>query len=676
MVLGAKILLIFPMLIPLSSNLPLGPLMAKIYSETRGMTFAYIKSFIFKVNELLQKSKETGKSFVEVNYIFHSQSKALFSFASNNTIVRVFRQQWNILKASGHVGLVSFGSQIRHELFFRFAVNKQHFSTNLTFTKIQFVPIFCSTAFVKIHEVSNMYFCGFQSAFHFYGKLSQTVVAVFITKCTHFHAEIGHQVIQRGMISSESYRELPQLHSTFVLNKQFSTEIVHMFEIKVGKTQSIKVHSGWWRTNFVVFVDGPITLYSDIHLFQLKPHRGGTAQLTFQSSTYQAVAMVIPFWTRDLPPKLFRIACIDLVAVDVTEATKVTGLNMSVSTKKTTSKTYVFHFKAPPSFGFNISVQNLEFEGPEDFLCSHGGMGITDIILYKHQPWRKKRIDRKSLCSSDQEHTPFQRSFVSSNERLYLHIYNYKEHSSINVTLLISTTTCRGVSLCPCLFYVHCLSQKTTAAGCQNFQNEAISHQTAVSISINVTSDYSSTNEQGSLQDDMTCILRKAPWIPTVSIKVPQYFPHDPICVVIHIEQSNHSAQYGNRCDLPATFQFLSAVGAERSTYTVYGTLAPTGYPYNHPAAQENCDHDNYINFDRDSSPEIFMAQRTNDSLVSGANFVKPISCSKHVAFFTFLESQVFIQDTPTFGLILRQSAQVKTWVNVVMKRKNTEKNM
>ncbi len=323
-----------------------------------------------------------------------------------------------------------------------FAFNKL-LSVNFTFISIKFVGNFvnyvggilhCSFGQLNVLDTTTKHktfiFCGQYSLLFVFPEFCVVEIEVSVHPSVVFDIQALFTVLDRGLITSlnrwsnsESFQKFSLVHTVG------KTDSVFTMEINLNKMFHIVVRTQAFSGELLVF-DGPGHLSPKV-----QPKGTLFTTTSFQSlmvitctSCLSNITMRLDYCSKPVTPHPIEIGNASFLQLP---GVKYCGKNQCLLKLVTESQ-------MP-----NVSVVQMQYEGVDTETCQFGGLASFHVSkgVYK---------EYVILCQRHSVGSHQRRSFYGVDFILFLVLYWYQEYSNINSTILLTTTRCQPVQMCPC----------------------------------------------------------------------------------------------------------------------------------------------------------------------------------------------------------------------------------
>ena len=323
----------------------------------------------------------------------------------------------------------------------------------------------CSVGQVTVISHSNMEqvhkYCGIYSNLINYPQnryvsvTSTTFAGVYIKEAHIFNVSIFYSVIDTKRIIT-----LPQLKflkTNLIWNlylEQYDVRVLR-FYITTKKYQLLMINFTVDSNMTVELYDGPGTLSTNIYMYN---------EEFYKLSTFQCIIHLWMASARNLNPEGgFRFVTISNT---VDRSIRLDDY-LTYKTSYTAGKLEIW--KIVSSSNVNLKIEYLTYTYYNDPQCSFAGIavyalknytyaeiGTECLTRYKHLiPRSKEKITKDSL--------PFDnllthRDFYSQSNETLLGLYSYKQYGNLKITIQLSTTRCKPVTINTCVLTSLCKS--------------------------------------------------------------------------------------------------------------------------------------------------------------------------------------------------------------------------
>ncbi len=279
------------------------------------------------------------------------------------------------------------------------------------------------------------HFCGQQSATSIYPRFQKVTLSTITHPSTIQFVSAQFQLQDtKVLVSVQTWRPFEENLNYLILSPDtWTLETVYL---EVSKNKRILFHASNTDTNNSLLVlDGPG------YQSQMVKPKGKFYNLTgFQSlvislSRHCASDCSLHFQTETMPVGRKRVQL---------------QIHVNLPDASTCIKSIcVFAFFSSHKHQINLTVSALLYSGKSSEACKYGGFTTA---TYENETWAENAI----LCKTSLSPSAGHQSFYSSRSVLFAVLYQFQPYSVVNVTLFVTSTSCKFIQFCPCKFQHYC----------------------------------------------------------------------------------------------------------------------------------------------------------------------------------------------------------------------------
>ena len=319
---------------------------------------------------------------------------------------------------------------------------------NLTFHLIhlEFRHLYnCAVGEIRvISEVADKYqnfkYCGIHSNMINYPQTRYVYLYLIrgdetkSSKATIYNVTIFFSVIDtKRIVTLEKYRLLLR---NLVWNLHLPSKNIRVmkFELKTEKYQNLIIKFTNDTDLMIEIFDGPGTHCKNIFK---------KSKESYVTSTFQSILYIWVSYMRKLNKE-----CGFQFLTNISSISK--NLKLNGSLQHTISHTNIKHkvWKIYSYYNVNLTIINLTYTGFNDPLCTFAGISLYNLNNNSYN-------ELTTQCTSDSSIFAHRDIYSKSNETLLV-LYDYKAYGSLNLTMQISTTKCKPVTINTCALTYLC----------------------------------------------------------------------------------------------------------------------------------------------------------------------------------------------------------------------------
>ncbi len=357
----------------------------------------------------------------------------------------------------------------------------ERLSLNITFIDVQFIggavnfvngSLHCDLGNLKIlkhnHRDYPFLFCGQKSIFSVFPRFSKLSVLVQVSYSALYTLRAAFVVLDKNAIVSIK-KDSPfghlKPHLTHQIRKSFLSFVLL---IQVQKTRHILILPQMNLIDLLV-LNGP-----GFQSKQIEPIDG-----IFTSFGFHCLLQILIYFKKTYNESRLKYATNLSSTAHMNWTTK---LNFHLPFSDFCDGTICLLHIHTQHLHVNATVLGVTYQGKQSETCKYGGFTAAEMVEGIYQ-------ENSILCQTHNGSSSQGRSFYSSKSSLILVLFWYLEYSNISTSLLIDSTPCQHVRLCPCTLSSLC---KRNTSLCTDYIEQQIeaTHFTSSEIYVGEKSPY------------------------------------------------------------------------------------------------------------------------------------------------------------------------------------------
>ena len=312
----------------------------------------------------------------------------------------------------------------------------------------------------KIYDIHKTEYCGIHSYVINYPAYRFVEIKTSVHAAVQYNVSLSFSIIDQKLLKSseENYNKESKVFRNLILHTSyFNSDIFTIVFISTMKTKFISLQLPGTYDSIISVFDGPGLLSKKVRPVT----KFSVTQ--FSSSSFQCTVII--------KGKLNSIKEMIFSDINIHDVCRVVVRNNETNVFMYTKDIChlqpvicVINVSSQMNHRVNLTISEIQHIGPNNLKCQYAGISVFD----SNTPYL---TEVKTLCHSFKG-VKYQ-SFYSKNASfLIFMIYMYKEYGKINITIYLSQTKCRPITINVCSFDIPCeYSQNKLCLNLQTMPN-------------------------------------------------------------------------------------------------------------------------------------------------------------------------------------------------------------
>ena len=450
-----------------------------ILKNTSKTWHLYIKMFMYRYFKNQQSKKVIFSTEIFHVYGYSSIFLELRDKSLNTMDVLKCKSPHviNVIWASGNIYIFS---SISYKLspnnyYFYFDVNFK-IRINMTFVVLHLgIPVEnCNYDYLEVNSSEstkgNYTYCGYYSNLNLYPEFNSFTLTITLSLIMQFHLHTIFSVTDKMFIYNPvdfktSWRTFDNHNIHYAINSQChkigSKYYLISFHISTFKLYRVQLKMvNLKKINFVIY-DGPGYDFTVLNK--------NSAKSFIYTSTFQCLIQFLT--TYQFQSNNNSILYYSYTSSDNTIYKTFrthSDIIIQMPFVNCLSNFCVHIVKATEGFQFNFTVLNMSVQSHETSNCMFQGLFLGELDIHHYEAIDEICSDINSFSQSPML------NFHTRGSVLYMVLYWYNGYSSINATVHISVSKCKGIYLDACVYHYYCRNEEHGVF--KNFMSTVIHH--------------------------------------------------------------------------------------------------------------------------------------------------------------------------------------------------------